>query len=118
MDRREQIKSAERFAALHDRSNPLILTNAWDVASALVLEKAGSKAIGTTSAGVAFSFGCPDGEKLDREVLFSVVGRIVRALSVPVSVDLEAGYGASAEEIAKAVARELSFQSGAGSRKL
>ena len=66
-----------------------MLPNAWDVASAVVIAAAGAKAIATTSAGVAWSLGVPDGA----ERLAAVVARIVAAVDVPVSADIEAGYG-------------------------
>ena len=70
-----------------------MLPNAWDVASAVVIAAAGAKAIATTSAGVAWSLGVPDGAELGAERLAAVVARIVAAVDVPVSADIEAGYG-------------------------
>jgi 2-methylisocitrate lyase-like PEP mutase family enzyme len=84
---------AERLRALHHGSGPLILANAWDVASAVAIERAGSAAIATTSSGVAGSLGYPDGEVIPAPEMFAAVGRIVAAVSVPVTADVEAGYG-------------------------
>jgi 2-methylisocitrate lyase-like PEP mutase family enzyme len=84
---------AEAFASLHRPGKPILLPNAWDVASAVVIVAAGAKAIATTSAGVAWSLGVPDGAELGAERLAAVVARIVAAVDVPVSVDIEAGYG-------------------------
>jgi 2-methylisocitrate lyase-like PEP mutase family enzyme len=81
------------FAALHRTGEPLLLANAWDAASAAVIAHAGAKAIATTSAGVAWSLGIPDGADLGAELVASTVERIVAAVDVPVSADIEAGYG-------------------------
>jgi 2-methylisocitrate lyase-like PEP mutase family enzyme len=70
----------------------LVLPNAWDVASARIFERAGFPAIATTSAGIAFSLGYPDGQKLTREEMLEVVARIAKAVKVPVTADVEAGY--------------------------
>ena len=79
--------------ALHGGPNILVLPNAWDVASARIFETAGFPAIATTSAGVANSLGYPDGERITRDEMLDVVRRIVKAVSVPVTADVEAGYG-------------------------
>jgi len=71
----------------------LTLPNAWDVASARIFERAGFPAIGTSSAGVAFSLGYPDGERLSREEMTDAAARIARAVKIPVTADVEAGYG-------------------------
>jgi 2-methylisocitrate lyase-like PEP mutase family enzyme len=84
-----------------------VLPNAWDVASARVFEEAGFPAVATTSAGVAFALGYPDGERISLEELLGVVGRISRALEVPLSVDFEAGFGARPEAAARSVRRLL-----------
>jgi 2-methylisocitrate lyase-like PEP mutase family enzyme len=74
------------------------LPNAWDVASARVFEDAGFGAMATTSAGVAFSLGYPDGQKITREEMLARVGRISRAVGVPVTADVESGYGNRPED--------------------
>jgi 2-methylisocitrate lyase-like PEP mutase family enzyme len=84
---------AKAFASLHRPGEPLLLPNAWDVASAVAIAAAGAKAIATTSAGVAWSLGVPDGAELGAERLAAVVARIVAGVDVPVSADIEAGYG-------------------------
>lgn len=101
-----QREKAERLRALHHASAPLILSNAWDVASALILQAAAFPAIATTSAGVAYSLGYPDGERIPRGQMLAAVARIARAVSVPLSADMEAGYGETPEEMAQ-TAREL-----------
>jgi 2-methylisocitrate lyase-like PEP mutase family enzyme len=100
----EQKSKANAFRAMH-RGKILVLPNAWDVASARIFENAGFGAIATTSAGIAFTLGYPDGQKISREEMLARVGRIARAVKVPVSADLEAGYGARPEDAAR-TARE------------
>lgn len=78
---------------LHDRSRVLLLPNVWDVASARVVESLGFPAIATGSAGVAAVLGYADGERIPRGEMLGMVARIVRAVRVPVTADLEAGYG-------------------------
>ncbi|WP_243727450.1 isocitrate lyase/PEP mutase family protein [Actinocrispum wychmicini] len=80
------------FASLHKPGDPLLLPNAWDVASAVLIANAGAKAVATTSAGVAWSLGVPDAADLGADRLAAVVARITAAVDVPVSVDIEAGY--------------------------
>src|SRR5436309_7350875 len=84
---------AQRFHELHHAEDMLILPNAWDVASAKIIEQAGFNAVATTSAGVAWSLGYADGERIPRDEMLRAVERIARAVEVPVSADLEAGYG-------------------------
>jgi 2-methylisocitrate lyase-like PEP mutase family enzyme len=79
----------------------LILPNVWDVASARVVEDAGFPAIATSSAGVAFSLGYPDGEKIPRQEMLEAVARIARAVKVPVTADVEAGYGPTPADAAR-----------------
>ncbi len=75
----------------------MILPNAWDVASARIFEQAGFPAIATTSAGIANLFGYPDGERISRAEMLDMVARIARAVKIPVTADMEAGYGDAAE---------------------
>ncbi len=93
MDIKEQGRKAEELRKLHGGPRVLVLPNAWDVASARVLEELGYPAIATTSAGVAFALGYPDGQRLSRDEMLAVVARIARAVRVPVTADMEAGYG-------------------------
>jgi 2-methylisocitrate lyase-like PEP mutase family enzyme len=88
------------FRALHHGSRALLLPNVWDVAGARIVEEAGFPAIATTSAGVAFSLGYPDGEKISREEMIARVGRIAPAVRIPVTADVEAGYGPRPEDAA------------------
>jgi 2-methylisocitrate lyase-like PEP mutase family enzyme len=105
MNIEEQKSEAMGFRAMHRGGKILVLPNAWDVASARIFENAGFGAIATTSAGVAFTLGYQDGEKISREEMLARVARIARAVKVPVSADLEAGYGQRPEDAAWA-ARE------------
>lgn len=97
------VQKALLFHSFHDSQAPLALSNAWDVASALVAEAAGARAIGTTSAGVAWSLGLPDGDRLNRAGAVAVVSRIAAAVTVPVTADLEGGYAESPEGVAETV---------------
>ena len=75
------------FAELH-RDGVLVLPNAWDVASAVIVASAGAAAVATTSAGVAWGLGAPDGDRLDRDRALDLVARIAAAVDVPVTADL------------------------------
>jgi 2-methylisocitrate lyase-like PEP mutase family enzyme len=94
-----QQERASRVRKLHHIERPLVIGNAWDAASARILELAGFRAIGTTSAGIAFSRGYPDGQRIPADLMVAAVAEICRVTSVPVTADLEAGYGNSPEEI-------------------
>jgi len=85
---------ARRFRALHESGRILVLPNAWDAASARIFALAGLPAIGTTSAGVAWSLGYPDKERVPRALMLEAIGRIVVAVDVPVTADIERGFGA------------------------
>jgi 2-methylisocitrate lyase-like PEP mutase family enzyme len=92
---------ADAFRALHSGSPILILPNAWDSASARVFEEAGFRAVATTSAGLAASLGYPDGERAPLDDVLWVVRHITETVSIPVSVDLEAGYGDTPEAVGR-----------------
>ncbi|WP_164234324.1 isocitrate lyase/PEP mutase family protein [Microbacterium hydrocarbonoxydans] len=95
---------AAALAELHAGSG-FVIPNAWDAGSARILEQIGFPAIATTSAGIAWSYGVPDGGALHPDTMFEQVARIVAAVDVPVSADLEAGYGDSPRGVAATVAR-------------
>src|SRR5258708_28010473 len=78
---------------MHSGKEILLLPNVWDVASARIVEEVGLGAIATTSAGIAFSLGYPDGQKISREEMMAAVARIARSVRVPVTADVEAAYG-------------------------
>jgi 2-methylisocitrate lyase-like PEP mutase family enzyme len=101
-----QTKKAIQFRQLHRGPGVLILPNAWDVASARIFEDAGFPAIATTSAGIAFSLGYPDGQRIAREEMMARIARITRAVNVPVTADVESGYGSTTEDAAQTT-REL-----------
>ncbi len=89
----------EIFLQLHKQSKPLILANAWNVKSALLLEKNGCKAIATSSAAIANSLGYDDGENISFEEMFFVVKRIMSCIKIPLSVDMETGYSNNISEV-------------------
>ncbi len=99
---KDQAVKAERFRALH-REGCFILPNAWDFASAALIAEAGFTAMATTSSGVAFAHGLPDGERIGRERMIAIAGEIARRMPVPVTIDLEAGYGSEPEAVAASV---------------
>ena len=101
-----QSNQAIQFRQLHRGPAVLILPNVWDVVSARIFEDAGFPALATTSAGIAFSLGHPDGQRIPREEMMARIGRIARAAQVPVTADVESGYGSSPEDTAKTT-REL-----------
>jgi 2-methylisocitrate lyase-like PEP mutase family enzyme len=113
---------AERFVDLH-RDGCFLLPNAWDVGSARILESAGFPAVATTSAGVAFSLGQPDHDffaeqtpqgRVDRETMMRRVREIVDEVAVPVSADLEEGYGEAPETVATTISMALAAGAAGG----
>src|SRR5271166_1795274 len=103
----DKTEKAAAFRKMHDRSRILVLPNAWDAVSARILEAAGFPAIATTSAGVAWSLGYPDGERADRDEMIAAIGRIARSVAVPVTADIEAGFGNTPEQVADMVKRVI-----------
>lgn len=95
-----QQKAAD-FGGMHTGKDILLLPNAWDVASARIVEESGFRAVATTSAGIAFSLGYADGQKIPRSEMLSAVARMTSAVQVPVTADVEAGYGDSPEAAAE-----------------
>ena len=96
-------EKAAQLRALHHGPSILVLPNAWDAASARVIEDAGFPAIATTSAGVAFSLGYPDGQRVSRAEMLGAIRRIASAVRVPVTADIEAGYGETPEAVAETI---------------
>lgn len=94
---------AAALLALH-RGDGFVLPNAWDAGSARILEQAGFAAIATTSAGIAWSLGVPDGGHVDRDEMLDQVAAIAEAVEVPVTADLESGYDDVATTVRLAVA--------------
>lgn len=107
MDRDALKAKAETLRRLHQGPDILVLPNAWDVASARLVEEAGYPAIATTSAGIAFALGYPDGEKISRDEMLDAVGRIAARMRVPVTADLEAGYGPEPADTAETISRAM-----------
>src|SRR5713226_4075721 len=95
----DQKEKAEQLLRLHSEPPILVLPNAWDAASARILEQVGFRAIATTSSGVAAALGYPDGQYISRAMLVESVERITRVVSCPVTVDIEAGYGNTLDEV-------------------
>jgi 2-methylisocitrate lyase-like PEP mutase family enzyme len=126
MDATTQRQYAETFHGLHRKGDPLILFNAWDVGTAEAIAKA-SPAVATSSAAVASALGYADGENVPLDMVTGLVARMTASVSVPVSIDLEAGYGdtpdaaaASVTEILKAGAIGINIEDGlfGGKRQL
>lgn len=103
MEKITQIEAAEALLRAHRGPRLLLLPNAWDAISARQFEAAGFQAIATTSGGVAWSLGFADGEQAPWSEVVAATRRIVRAVRVPVTADIEAGYGATAAEVARNV---------------
>ncbi len=107
MEKAEQRKRAEDFAVMHRGDGILVLPNAWDAISACVLVDAGFDAVATTSGGCAFALGYCDGEKTPMTEMADAVRRIANAVPVPVSADMEAGYGPTPEDVSETVRRTI-----------
>jgi 2-methylisocitrate lyase-like PEP mutase family enzyme len=103
MDKSEQVKRAQTLRALHRPPPILLLPNAWDLMSARIFADAGYPAIATTSGGVAWALGYADGEKTPWNAVVDATARIAAAVAVPVTADIEAGYGKTPEEVARHV---------------
>src|SRR5215469_16647613 len=95
----DQVSKARAFRALHVPGKPLVLFNVWDAGSAKAVAEAGAKALATGSWSVAAANGYPDGEKIPLDLALANLGRIVSATTLPVSVDIESGYGKTPEEV-------------------
>jgi len=100
-----QEAKAEAFRALHVPGDPLILFNAWDVGSTQAVARTGAKAIATGSWSVAAAHGYPDGESMPLELVLANAERIVRAVELPVSIDMVRGYGEEPDAIAGTMRR-------------
>jgi 2-methylisocitrate lyase-like PEP mutase family enzyme len=103
MDLGVQREKAESFRRMHDRKHILPLPNAWDAASARVFEQAGFKAVATTSAGVSHCVGYPDGQVIPRDEMITMIRWIARAVSIPVTADMESGFGRDANDVTETV---------------
>lgn len=103
MARQTQIGLAQAFRRMHDRKRVLLLPNAWDAGSARLFAQRGFAAIATTSAGMAWSLGYADGERAPLAEVLAAIGRIVRVVEVPLTADIETGYGETPEAVAATV---------------
>ncbi|TDE25252.1 isocitrate lyase/phosphoenolpyruvate mutase family protein [Actinomadura sp. 6K520] len=92
-------ENARRLRELHRPGDPLLLPNVWDAASATTVQEAGFPALATASAAVSAMLGYPDHEGAPAEEMFAAAGRVIRAASVPVTVDAEAGYALQPAEL-------------------
>jgi 2-methylisocitrate lyase-like PEP mutase family enzyme len=111
MNNIDQAEKAKQFARMHQGPEILILPNAWDVGSALLFARLGFQAIATSSAGIAYSRGILDGERIARDEMLAVVRAIAGAVDLPVTTDLEGGYGREPEAVAETI--RLAIKAGA-----
>src|SRR5579859_4737568 len=102
-----QREKALAFRKLHGGGSILLLPNVWDCLSATLFAQAGFPALATTSGGIASVFGYPDGQKIPRALMLGMAGRIASVVSIPVTADLEAGYGSTPEQVADTVSNAL-----------
>ena len=107
----DQQRKAEQFRALHTSGDPLVLFNIWDAGGAKAVAAGGAKAIATSSWSVANANGFADGEQMPRVFVMDNLRRIVSSTDLPVTVDLEAGYGSSPDEVAETI--RLAIEAGA-----
>ena len=98
---------ANTFRTLHKSGEPVVLFNAWDVGSAKAVADAGAKAIATGSAPVAFANGYGDGEKFPLDLALDNIRRIINAVDLPVSMDIEGGYGVAPGEVSSTISRVI-----------
>jgi 2-methylisocitrate lyase-like PEP mutase family enzyme len=107
MTRDAQREKAETFRRMHHGGKILLLPNAWDAMSAKIFEAAGFGAVATTSAGVSYSLGWPDGELVPRDEMIAAIRRIADAVAIPVTADIESGFGATASDVADTVRQTI-----------
>lgn len=103
MNRAEQVQQAEDFRRRHRAPPLLLLPNAWDAASARLIAQAGFEAVATTSGGVAWALGYADGERAPWPEIVAATARIVRAARVPVTADIETGFGDTPQAVMQSV---------------
>jgi 2-methylisocitrate lyase-like PEP mutase family enzyme len=99
----EQMVKAELFRAMHGGPGLLLLPNAWDAISARIIVEAGFPAIATTSGGIAWALGYPDGEAAPWDEVVAATARIARAVATPVTADIESGYGATPAAVGRSI---------------
>lgn len=99
MTQKTQVELAKKFQNMHKENRILVLPNAWDAGSAVIFEKEDFNAIGTTSAGISYCLGYPDGEFITFDDVLDTTKKIQKRISIPLSVDVERGYGNTNSEI-------------------
>jgi 2-methylisocitrate lyase-like PEP mutase family enzyme len=104
---KSQMERANNFKELHTKGNPLVLYNIWDAGSAVAIQEIGSKAIATGSWAVAASHGLEDGENIKFELVLTNLKRIISKVELPVTVDIEGGYGQNLVEVQKTVSEVI-----------
>ncbi|NQY94389.1 MAG: isocitrate lyase/phosphoenolpyruvate mutase family protein, partial [Campylobacteraceae bacterium] len=107
MSKETQIKLADQFQKMHKEKKILVLPNAWDAGGAVIFEKEGFSAIGTSSAGISYSLGYPDGEYISFDDILDTTKKIKKRISIPLSVDVERGYGKSHIEISENIQKVI-----------
>src|SRR2546430_8563892 len=107
-------EKADVLRRLHAGPSILLFPNAWDVASARIVEQVGFPAVATSSAGVANVLGYADGERISRAEMLDMVRRIAASVAVPVTADMEAGYGVTAEAAAETAGGGVGAGGGGG----
>jgi 2-methylisocitrate lyase-like PEP mutase family enzyme len=95
--------AAKAFRDLHRPGDPVLLANCWDAGSARLIEATGARALATTSAGLAWSHGYPDGDAIPLPVLTAAVSQIARVISVPLTVDIEGGFSSDPARVGAVV---------------
>ena len=103
----EPTRETQHFRSLHVRGQPLVLFNVWDAGSAKTVAGAGARALATGSWSVAKANGYEDGERVPLDFAIENLARIVRATDLPVTVDLESGYGATPGEVGRTLERSI-----------
>ena len=103
----DQATFVKTFKALHKQGDPIVLYNIWDAGSAKAVCDAGAKAIATGSAPVALSQGFPDGEQIPLDIALINIERIIKAVNVPTTMDLEGGYGADTDTVENTVRKAV-----------
>jgi 2-methylisocitrate lyase-like PEP mutase family enzyme len=109
MDSSIQKEKANLFLKLHQDKEILVLLNSWDIGSSKLIEASGYKAIATTSMGIAASLGYPDCQVIHLSEMIEAIMGIVNGVQVPVTVDIEAGYGKDLNEILDSVRKIMAL---------
>jgi 2-methylisocitrate lyase-like PEP mutase family enzyme len=103
-----QAQKADTLLQLHHAASPLVLINAWDAASAAMVEHCGLPAIATSSAACANALGYPDGQHVPWADMLALISRIARSINLPVTADIESGFAADAQQLETSIAQVIS----------